>query len=809
MRPSTRAAVSNRRGDRAPIVRAALALALGLALAAPLTLAAQALTPAFTWQGELRLASGPATGPFDMEFRLFNAISAGTQIGVTVTAANVPVTGGLFAVPLDFGAAQFAGDRQWLQVRIRPGGTMDTFETLAPRTEVTAAPYAWGARVALADSVTTTSIVDGTLGAIDINATQVQRRVTGNCPTGQYVRVLNQDGSVTCGTDATGTGTVTSVATGAGLTGGPITATGTISIAAGGVGTTEINATQVQRRVAGICPAGQYLQSVTQDGSVTCGTDAIGTPGWGLTGNAGTNPATQFIGTTDNQPFVVRTANARSLRIEPSSITFGTPALPVTTNTIGGSHANAVTAGVRGATIGGGGVPAGESDPDLGLEAPNRITDHFGTVGGGYANRAGNDDAILTNATFATVGGGSSNAASGDLSTVGGGQTNTASGVLSTLGGGFGNIASGDQSTVSGGFNNTANGALSTLGGGFGNSAGGSQSTLGGGFGNTASGERSTVGGGSSNTASGIRSAVGGGQTNSASGFAGTVSGGESNTASGSKSAVGGGVNNIGSGDFSTVGGGFTNTASGGASTVGGGESNCAGGEFSWAGGRRAKVRPATNPGGTGSCSGLTYPGIAGDLGSFVWADGQGLNFVSTGTNQFLVRAAGGIWLGTSGAVSIPAGRFINTSTGAHLTTGGAWTNASSRALKTGFAAVDPAEVLARVLALGISTWTYRASDMERHMGPVAEDFHALFGLGGDAVSISTVDASGVALAAIQGLDAKLEAERDALAARVSALDTENAALRTESAELRAGQERLASELAEIRALLRAGAAER
>lgn len=62
-------------------------------------------------------------------------------------------------------------------------------------------------------------------------------------------------------------------------------------------------------------------------------------------------------------------------------------------------------------------------------------------------------------------------------------------------------------------------------------------------------------------------------------------------------------------------------------------------------------------------------------------------------------------------------------------------------------------------------------------MGPIAEEFHALFGLGGDDHSISTVDIDGVALAAIQGLNAKLEAE--------------NAALRAESAQLRARVERL------------------
>jgi hypothetical protein len=229
----------SRHNRRLRLCALALALALGSATG---PVFAQALTPAFTYQGELRLASGPATASYDMQFRLFNAASDGAQIGSTVAASNVAVSGGLFSVPLNFGVAQFAGERQWLEIAIRPAGS-GTFETLIPRTEVTAAPYAWSAAVALGNSVTTTSIVDGAVGTADINAVQVQRRVSGTCATGQYVRLVNQDGTVTCGTDANAGGTLTSIATGTGLTGGPITATGTISVAHGRYGTTQINAT--------------------------------------------------------------------------------------------------------------------------------------------------------------------------------------------------------------------------------------------------------------------------------------------------------------------------------------------------------------------------------------------------------------------------------------------------------------------------------------------------------------------------------------------------------------------------------------
>jgi hypothetical protein len=638
--------------SRRPLA-ALLALAL---LGAPTFAQAQALSPAFTYQGELRLASGPANASFDMQFRLYSAQAGGSQVGSTVSRNAVAVTGGLFSVPLDFGPAQFAGDRQWLEIAIRPAGS-GSFETLSPRTELTAAPYAWSAAVALTDAVTTSSIVDGTVGTADINAAQVQRRVTGTCGNGQYVRVISQTGTVTCGSDADGGGTVTSIATGAGLTGGPITSSGSIAVAAGGIGTTQINSNQVQRRVSGSCPTGQYVRVINEAGTVTCGTDASGAAGWGLSGNAGTNPATDFIGTTDAQPFVIRTRNVPSLRIEPSTILFG--GLPITTNTVSGSSANSVTAGVRGAAIAGGGVPSGASDPDFSGDSPNSVTDSYGTVGGGYANRAGDAAGTATDRGTATVSGGSRNTASGSASTIGGGSNNIASDTHSTVGGGGSNAATGTNSTVGGGFGNgatggsgstigggnfnLASGSGSTIGGGGNNLASGTSNTVGGGAGNTALGSGgSTIGGGRNNDASGVDSTVGGGTLNSAGGGESTVGGGASNSAGGSASTVGGGSDNTASGVESVVVGGTENFARGNISTVGGGFGNCAGGNVSWAGGTRAKVRTGLDPGDGGACSGLPQAGPNGDRGTFVWADSQNTDFVSTGENQFLVRAAGG-----------------------------------------------------------------------------------------------------------------------------------------------------------------------
>lgn len=129
-------------------------------------------------------------------------------------------------------------------------------------------------------------------------------------------------------------------------------------------------------------------------------------------------------------------------------------------------------------------------------------------------------------------------------------------------------------------------------------------------------------------------------------------------------------------------------------------------------------------------------------------------------------------------ALSLSAGSaYLTMGNSAFLSNGGVWTNASSRALKEGFAAVDPAAMLRQVLSLPISTWTYKSSAEGTHIGPMAEDFKAAFGLSGDGKTIATVDADGVALAAIQGLNAKLESENQALRAQLQSIEARLQAL--------------------------------
>lgn len=108
-----------------------LACAALLLIAALPALAQQPIT----YQGQLRQSGTPFTGLADMEFRLYDALSGGSQVGSVLLRADVPVEDGLFQVELDFGAGSFGADPRWLDIAV--DGT-----PLDPRQRVHAAPMA-------------------------------------------------------------------------------------------------------------------------------------------------------------------------------------------------------------------------------------------------------------------------------------------------------------------------------------------------------------------------------------------------------------------------------------------------------------------------------------------------------------------------------------------------------------------------------------------------------------------------------------------------------------------------------------------
>lgn len=343
---------------------------------------------------------------------------------------------------------------------------------------------------------------------------------------------------------------------------------------------------------------------------------------WSRTGNTGTSSTTNFIGTTDNQPLELRANGARVLRLEP------TPTAP---NIIAGAS-NSVSPGSFGMSIGGGKGNAAENSARFGTISGgegNLIErgQHSVIAGGGYNISKGDGYAVISGgalnsiglgANYSFIGGGYDNKIADfrDNAFVGGGRRNSAGGAGSVVVGGFQNIATGFGSTIAGG------GDLDI--GGKGNAAAGDWSAIGGGRGNVAAtnAEFATIPGGLNNVASG-RVSVAMGNANTASG--------DLSTAMGSVTTASGyGATSMGLG---TVAGGYASTALGD-STLASGYASLAAGSFSRATnsftvalGRNAEARHA---------------------GAFVWADGRDVSFASTGTNQFLVRASGGVAIGTN-----------------------------------------------------------------------------------------------------------------------------------------------------------------
>jgi hypothetical protein len=259
---------------------------------------------------------------------------------------------------------------------------------------------------------------------------------------------------------------------------------------------------------------------------------------------------------------------------------------------------------------------------------------------------------------------------------------------------------------------------------------------------------------------------VGGGSGNTAGAYD-TVSGGYNNVASGGYSIVAGGRNNTASGTSSTVAGGFGNTASGNLSTVAGGGGNTASGAVSFAAGESADVSHDH---------------------SFLWCDGH-TTCNSQENQDFIVVASGGIKFYTADGLG-----------GCLLTNpaGSGWVCSSDRNPKENFVNLDTIDVLRHVAAMPITRWNVKGVPGQQHIGPVAQDFYAAFGLGVDDLHIAAGDMCGVALVAIQGLNAKVEEQQREIAElrervqKAEALAADIFALKAALAELQRGRETVA-----------------
>ena len=713
-----------------------------------LNLAGAPAGSAFTYQGVLSSAGEPARGAFDLEFQLYPSASGGEPVGKAVISEDVRINEGLFAVTVDFGLNVYDGTEYWLEVGVRSASSIGPFTRLAPRQLLTPTPYALHAKQA------------------------------GGVPPGAIDSAAIQDKSVV----------------------------------------RSINGLQDNFTILGdgleVETVGDSL--ILRVPTISCLT--YSNCYWSLRGNGNLTAGTHYLGTVagETAPLEFRVQNNRSLLHEFT----GANTAP---NVIGGFRNNTVS-GTGGAISGGGQltginqvlanygtvgggysnvVQTSSTGGAIAGGASNRIAASYGAVGGGALNVASNysvvsggsrNRALSSHATIGggeintihpltsgmntldsphcTIGGGVSNAMNGALvGTIGGGRSNRLVGSslrmveYGTIGGGEANAIFSDTftshySTIGGGFSNEIHTAGSaTIGGGQGNRMflEGNNGTIGGGLGNILNGPFSTISGGRSNLVgpspqSPDYCTIGGGNENSITfeGHYSFVGGGHRNRVEGFArySAIAGGITNVvamGGGGIGTIGGGSNNLVNGVFGTIPGGLRNTAT-NMSLAAGRRAK---------------------AVHNGAFVWADASDFDFPSTSANEFNVRAVGGT-------------RIVTAINGAGTPTAGvqldpgdtAWGAISDRNVKKNVQSVDTEAVLAKLADVPIQQWNYAWEHDTKtpHLGPMAQDFKEAFYPGSNDKVITTLEFDGVALAAIQGLNRKLEAELKAKDSEIKAL---------------------------------------
>ena len=755
----------------------------GFALAHVHISQAAPLGSAFTYQGRLADNSAPANGSYDLRFHLFDM-----DVGVSLplggaTNENVMVSNGLFTVMLDFGSTAFDGDARWLEIGVRTNDSSNSFTTLTPRQQLTATPYAnyaSGVNAAgINGTISPANIGSGTISSAMIATGAVtSTKLADNSVTSTHI----EDGAITTRELATNIGVWTRTGANIFYTNGNV-----------GVGT---GAPASALHVNGIVTATQFNGS---------GAGLAGV--WKLQGNVGTTPGTDFLGTTDNQALELKANGQRALRLEPN---------PDSPRLIGGFRGNSAVAGAHGVVIGGGGFAGNVNRADALLTviaggSANTNAADGAFIGGGFQNLVqpvaynativgGAYNGIGTNAAYSAIGGGIDNNISIDspYSVIAGGITSdigTNSG-SSTIGGGNNNNISTESAhaTISGGLVNNVgtNSPGATIGGGRNHSIAGDSAyatVAGGSFGRIGNeAPISFIGGGEDHTIAGFcaYSVIAGGNFNSIGTNAGYsfIGGGEANriAISSYSSVIGGGLqndvgtnsefsviaggedNNIGNdGMHNTIGGGYNNNIVHGsvAGAISGGYNNNIGtnADYGTIGGGIANVIApnssyATIPGGianfaTNRAFAAGSGAKANHTGAFVWADSSGGAATSTNNHSVTMRAMGGYRLFSNSGATI----------GAYLAPGsGSWTSMSDRNAKENFEPVNARTVLDKVAALPLSTWNYKAqTNGVRHIGPMAQDFKAVFGVGETETGITTVDADGVALAAIQGLNQKLE----------------------------------------------------
>lgn len=675
------------------------------------TIQAAPVGTTFTYQGYLADEGAPAHGIYEFRSILYNAEVGGTQIGNILTNQNVSVDNGLVTLPLDFGPGIFHGEELWLELALRSANTSDPFTALSPRQSLRPAPYASHAITAgsafSAATATTATTADV--------AAQVQWSGIVELPP-DFADGIDRDTTYEAGEGLALTDT-------------------TFSLAEQGITTSKLADDSVTTaKVADQTITTAKLEFTNADTNHVLLFDGSAVVWTNLSWNSLIDTPTLFEPAAHSHPFEEITGSISDLqlpsnlaRLDANQSFTGALILTNDANIVHGTFVGdaAALTNLQGVAL----APASVSTDAI---APQSITStqlaqtsilpthldllafsttfwstdgnpdtdaqvHFlGTTDSAPLElRANNTPALRlipnsTNSVNLIAG-----SAANDIDEFTIGATIAGGGAASHLGFSHANHVFGDFGTIGGGSRNLLDVTAdwSTI-------AGGLHHTI------ELNAQWSTISGGRQNTI-GIDAD-----------FA-TITGGATNSiqqGAASASILGGARNTIGTNArFASIPGGLLNRADG---------------QFSIAAGHQAHALHD---------------------GSFVWADGHPDTVASTETNQFTLRATGGVRIFTD----------IDLTTGVELESGsGTWLTLSDRNAKTNFQPVNPRHILDQLEQLPILYWNYHAqSPTTRHLGPVAQDFHDAFQLGSDTRRLATVDVDGVALAAIQGLNQKLQEE--------------------------------------------------
>jgi hypothetical protein len=551
---------------------------------------------------------------------------------------------------------------------------------------------------------------------------------------------------------------------------------------------------------------------------------------WQIEGNWGTNPAIHFLGTIDNQPLRIRVNNQQTLQLnthfsiqrDAGGNARGTDAVDWqrirtnaaqvasgNTSVIGGGAEN--TASGVGSVVGGGQQNTAEGLASVVAGGTQNVAQGLGaTVGGG------SQDTIYAPAVNGVIAGGALNAIrQGNYNSLVGGLRNAIEGDTSFIGGGVRNFIGANVYTafIGGGSRNTIERTVagggsvqgSIIVGGIGNRLTGypNWAFIGGGRDNYVETELSIICGGTGNRidissprTSGLNVIVGGIDNICRNYELQFIGGGAYNhNESWGSVIVGGQENRIYSADFVNVN--FFNFIGGGAQNeideasfsgiVGGGgnsirefasESFIVGSGDTIRGGYGSIALGIVNV--MNNCTGSLVMGQLNTLSNsqYAYIFGRGVSPVSENYRFYLfgpgsaTSPSGFLVINRlDGDYPIHVGTNGTNGNGAYLSAGGTWTDVSSRSCKEDFQELNPHEILDKVRRLWVGGWKYRGTE-EYHIGPMAEDFHALFGTGKEnPYGLSAKDQAGVLFLAVKALaerNARLEAEVQELRARLT-----------------------------------------